>query len=137
MSAWMVSDAHIDLLATAFVQLVDPAADAQKIGATLIGENAKSINYRYSHSPEFWQEANEQRDAYQYREWRGDINGPLLSKSVACFDYQACEHPDYEQSETKRIVAQLEANAPEFDDDAADSWSEIPWGVEEDDRPAS
>ena len=133
MSAWMVSNAHIDLLATAYVRLVDASADAQEIGAQLIRENSESICYRYSHYPEDCDNARAQAADYTFREWPGEIAPRLLSKSVACFDYQACEHPAYEESEGKRIVAALEAKAPEFNSGSA--FDALPWGVEESDRP--
>lgn len=137
MSAWMISDAHVDLVASAYVQFVDASANAQSIGAMLIGENAQSICYRYSHYADDCAEARAQAAAYEYRPW-GAVSRLMLLKALACLDYQSCEHDGWQTSAAKRIVSDLEAEMklaglPEYG--ANILFDDLPWGIQEEHRP--
>jgi hypothetical protein len=131
----MVSDAHVDLLATAFVRLVDPAADPQAVGLQMLRHNARSIRARYSHNAGFCDEADAQADAYRYQPWRADISPAMLSKQIACLNYQSCEFDGWEQCESRHMLDQLQAHCPKYDDLSRDAETGIPWGVDDHPEP--
>ncbi|HEV2747739.1 MAG TPA: hypothetical protein VGW34_10640 [Allosphingosinicella sp.] len=127
MSAWMVSDAHIDLLATAYVALVDGTADPQRIGRQLLADNARSIRARYGDE----QDPDAQVAAYRYRRWLGNMRPELLSKQIACLDYQSREFDEWPQSASRRYLDALQWHCPKYDAIARDIADALPWGIDE------
>lgn len=148
MSAFMVDDKHIDYLLTAAMQYgdhghmtwVDPAVElppfssanpkpwelacakrrkqvdhtnASEVGMMLLGENLKSVNHRYD-------ENELEAEVYEYNRYPGRITPVQTIKAVRCFEYQACEHPDWEKSEAKSFCDSLTVYAiqhlPGYDD---------------------
>lgn len=140
MSAWMVSDAHLDLLATAWVQLIDPDADPQAIGQQLARDCAASIRARYEDRHGCAAEAEAQAEAYRFRKWPGNIDPAMLAKQVACFDYQACETLDWKERPSfvacERLAGRLVAMGFDFQGEPMNSrrFDEYPWGVDEEHR---
>ena len=124
MSAWMTSEKHVNTLATyAYVEglTLDPATLAKRL--TL--ENVRSLlaryEGRYADMFEGWEDrtykpvnlARVKREACEaYRaKLEGLRSAPTTSKTdlatfvlkqAACFDYQACEHPGWQDSEAER-----------------------------------
>lgn len=130
MSAWMITDAHADLLATAYLAFVDPKASGQIIGQELLAENARSLEARYADTDNFKQAA-----LYQHRPWDGPLDPRLVRKQLDCADYQCCEHDGWRSSNTAfrlgLLEQRLKALPSEWDvDDRA-----RPWGVDESHRP--
>lgn len=107
MSAFIVSRKHIDSLVTAYldeaqyysrVMEID-IKHLNKIGQTLIIQNAKSFNYRY----------NEKEPVELYR-FNSVKQSPIqILKACHCYNYQACETPDYKNSEARSIIKKIEA----------------------------
>jgi hypothetical protein len=132
----MISDAHADFLATAYLQFVNPAADPQTIGRALLIENARSLFARYEDRHGCAADGAEQAGAYLYRPWRGNIDPENLNKQAACADYQCCEHGvEWTGSASAARLAELiAATGGERHD-----WAEIyPWGIDchpEDEAP--
>ena len=109
MSAYMVSDEHIDALLTAAVQFLPHLQesplrywwdgqsryvrreDADRVGTMLRAENQKSVNYRYSE--------DEAPQPYAFQTMRGDFAPVDILKAIQGFEYQACEHPEFRTSE--------------------------------------
>ena len=149
MSAWMVSKGHIDALIR--ISLEGPKdgnrrqwsrpyfqhqeltyTQADLLGETLTKENLASINYRYPdtvHNPDntpgpvehYWLEP------YEYRSSQAKhITAVEALKAIACYEYQACEHPQWEQSEARAFCQLLREHIicalPGFD--------AAPWGIE-------
>jgi len=131
MSAFLVDAAHIDYLLT-FAQSPrvrdeltwagHPDTDATVLGEMLWAENARSVAYRYR--------APEIRPAYTFRRWPGPVNPVWVLKAIACYEYQSCEHPEWQQSAAYRIMRALEGAAIA----ALPGWAEAPWGIARDDR---
>lgn len=48
-----------------------------------------------------------------------------IAKIARCYDYQACEHPAYEASSARAIVAALMARYPE----SLPGYDDMPWGI--------
>jgi hypothetical protein len=105
MSAFMVDDTHIDALLTAGL-LLDPraplrwwipgvreltAATADRVGAMLLAENRRSVNHRYRE--------DEIESIYQFHQLAGRPDPVVVLSAIDCYEYQACEHPEWERSE--------------------------------------
>ena len=122
MSAWMISDAHADLLATAYVALIDPQADPQLMGRELLFENAKSLRARYGDNTNF-----DRCELYVYHPWPLPLSTTLVSKAAACADYQCCEHDGWGISASCKALTALEQLQP--------YWhalgERMPWGIDE------
>ena len=107
MSAWIVSDDHIRLLAQAIALYgEEPPESMDALCAMLITENIRSVNYRYDkNSDEDWPIGYHPvfggEDPTTFK-W-------LVLKSVDCYSYQSCEHPGWKTSEAKRVTDALEA----------------------------
>lgn len=130
MSAWIVSKKHIDYMVTAMVAHgLSTRAGADDLGRLLWKENLKSVAYRYPDDgdgdrpgPNDFRDGDV--DAYVYEE-TPLLKGGALAKTLACYAYQSCEHPEWEDSLAASLVKQLRkqlGNVPYDDDDAT------PWG---------
>lgn len=120
MSAFILEDDTIDLLVTAgmmgdgehytlrlyhageFMQY-SKYEDADKVGMILKTANYESVNYRYRESTEV--------GTYNYRPTT-EIGGMFISwgqvlKSLNCYEYQSCEHPEWETSLAKGICSAI------------------------------
>jgi hypothetical protein len=103
MSAWLVSNAHIDVLINGLAQYAVLPADTdwKTIGQTLWTENNRSVNYRYSersHHPR-----------YALHTTEAPLDAIAVLKAIGCYDYQSCEHPGWEKSRAHTLVRALEA----------------------------
>lgn len=113
MSAFVVSDKHI----SAMIQTVtmsgrasyywngerhDMRGQRQEIGQKLLDENYRSVNARYSDSDE----------PHQFVMQRVDrVSMVQLIKACHCYNYQACETNDWNETEAHAIVKGIEAYA--------------------------
>jgi hypothetical protein len=65
--------------------------NATEIGQMLWDENRRSVNHRY----------NDERDdvaGYTFQRHMADFNPVQALKSLSCYEYQSCEHPEWKQS---------------------------------------
>jgi len=91
---------------------------ADAVGHMLLAENFRSVNHRYA-------EANEPEGFFAYRRSLQGCNPVVILKAIDCYEYQTCEHPEWEQSEAhafcqalrKRMISML----PGYED--------APWGL--------
>ncbi len=137
MSAYLVSDAHLNYLASYITKrdrmngaahlfisgksVTIPQGDddgAQKIVEVLIQENLRSLSARYPNDgdatavvPKFQRVIT--FDAVQ------------VLKACDCFDYQACENDDYELSEAAGIVDAIRRRAIH----ALPGYDAAKWGI--------
>jgi hypothetical protein len=70
-------------------------------GATLLAENRRSVNWRY--------DEEEFEEPYEFRRIGGHLSAVAILKAIDCYDYQACEHPDWPQSEAYDFCQALRA----------------------------
>lgn len=113
LSAFIVNKEEIDQMVTAGIaaELVAPV-EADEIGRILWRENLRSLGYRYPDCAERddWPGPARFRaaDVESYR-WEETevLRGRELVEVVKSYDYQACEHPEYESSEAFRWVGRL------------------------------
>jgi len=116
MSAFIVTDATITgLLQATSADYPGDGADyywqdearyfgghAQEIGQKLVDENYRSVNYRY-------QEAGQPHE-YQHRNVRS-LTPVEIIKLCGCYEYQACETPDWESTEAHAILEVIKSRA--------------------------
>lgn len=145
MSAFVVSHAHIDaLLSFANLKkmtdhlgyLVNHGTEKVSLttlGRILLAENERSVLHRYPDCTEADMPGTigEEAITYKFRQWQNvfKMNYTQLCvtiiKQCDCFDYQACENDDYEDSIAAQIIRHIRGRAvrglPGYDD--------APWGI--------
>ena len=142
MSAFVVHPEHINVLLwgalrashgrvcwsygnpTRMGELTD--ANATTIGQMLLDANVASVNYLYS--------VDQVVEAYCYTApQRRDWSTVEILKALACFEYQACEAPDWENSSAHRLCRAMER---ELIVDLP-GWSDGPWSISPTTAPAA
>ena len=73
--------------------------NAETWGAALLAENRRSVNHRYDES--------EWEAAYSFTEIRGDLDPVAILAAIDCYEYQSCEHPEWQSSEAHAFCAAL------------------------------
>lgn len=153
MSAWMTSEKHINTLATfAYVEglTLDPASFA----TSLTLHNVRSLQARYEgcygEMTEGWQDytykpinlpAIKREACTAYRQRLVVLSrGPVpkcvdlptfILKQAACFDYQACEHDDWEGSQTKGLIDAIsERCKAQGAVEEGPKYDAAPWGID-------
>lgn len=146
MSAWMVSAAHLDLLASKacddptgrlYLNTAEARAEARdlfgdeqpklyglepQIGAILHRANCASLNARYPDS----EADGSMGQAVPYTWRRADCDDPrTVLMAVRCFRYQACEYEGWERSLAAAICDHIsEAQIRQLTEGQ-------PWGIDE------
>lgn len=144
MSAYIVSNKTISLIAKAFndynvtfkAEDYDPCAsfiggcsafiDSNKltnaIGQSLLNQNYRSVNYRY--------DENEQPPKFKYEDV-GDhiINLGDIIGCIDCYNYQACETPDYDESDIYKSLKNLKTAIYENAMRRL-GYADYPWGID-------
>lgn len=141
MSAFIVTDAHIDALLTAGLAYTSPGspltwpvpsttppgeerltdATADRVGAMLLEANERGVNALYNSTAKEtpWTEQ------YRFHRLSGKASPLLVLKAISCLEYQSCDAPDWNLSEAFMFCAALRTRAvnrlPGFDD--APGWS--------------
>jgi hypothetical protein len=90
--------------------------NAGYVGAMLLAENRRSVDHRYDE--EEWEQP------YLFKRLPGVPNPVAVLKALDGFEYQACEHPEWEKSEAHAFVQALRKRAisklPGYEED--DHW---------------
>lgn len=127
MSAWICSDKHINAMVTfaashdVYVYVKSEPfyvrRNCQMTAEILKAQNVRSVDYRYSEfnclSP------------IRYTPTNG-YTAVQIIKACHCYDYQACETPDYEETTAKRICDAIESAAI----NALPGYDEAAWGID-------
>ena len=134
MSAYIVNMETISVIADAFSKygiaykgeyyeppacawLIDIDDERRRIGQSLLCQNYASVNYRYSE--------DESAPDFEYKEVEWDF-GTLLG-CIQCYEYQACETPDYYESEIHKSLDEMKKDMlPRIIEGVLHQ--EIPWG---------
>jgi hypothetical protein len=129
MSAFIVSHDHIDALLSFAAEHLhgSPASyyvpqaecnvpggkrvdvtyeNATEVGRVLLIENERSVCHRYSDAA-----TGADAAAYRFKPWPRALTPVSILKGCDCFDYQACETPDYRTSLAFRIVDAIRKRA--------------------------
>lgn len=146
MSAWIVSQAHVDALVNAAMpsgsdklryhhegewQVVE-YGDKDNIGQMLVDECVRSVSHRYPGDDVAAGELPGPTDAYYLQPYKHRIPGAALPavwilSAIHCFDYQGCEHPEWPDSEAYAFLKALEAHWIR----KVPGYSDAPWGLED------
>ena len=138
MSAFMVSDAHIDALVTFAVRhqvsyrvngsRIDVTKNnAEEIGQMLVDENYRSLNARYSERTE---EYFGKAPTYRLKITRAlavpELEPVVILKQCDCYAYQACETDDWEKTTAFEIIKSIKGAAVS----ALPGYDAAPWGID-------
>jgi hypothetical protein len=84
---------------------------AGHVGAMLLAENRRSVNHRY--------DEEEIEEPYTFDLLPGRVDPVVVLKAIQCYEYQTCEHPEWESSEAKEFCDALRGrmihNLPGYD----------------------
>jgi hypothetical protein len=139
MSAFVLDDAHIDAILEWHSRSknnygrVTLSDELTLIGRKLIAQNWRSVEERYrERTADYFGECPE-AEAYVYRDY-GRLLTPIeIVKACDCYDYQACETPDYRETEAASFIDSVRYRAicklPGYDAAA--------WGIKDDTRKAA
>ena len=128
MSAWMTSEKHINTLAT-FAYVEGLTLDPASVASLLTRHNVLSLMARYGDD---YRGLCEGWESYAYRPVNlAKLNPTCILKQAHCFDYQACEHEEWETSEEKHlldaIAERCKARGAVEDGPKYDA---APWGID-------
>ena len=127
MSAFVVSTDTIDLIVSALQRVQGPALSStlglQTIGADLLAENYRSVNARYNESAQTPAYVFQPVDLDAIPEWR-----VVALKSLRCWQYQACETDDFEDTTAYHMAKALMGLLGVSDKHPA--YESAPWGWE-------
>ena len=113
MSAFIVSDDTISVLARAFVDYQVPFHDGtyneprmiifkdeelKRIGQSLVNQNYRSVNFRYQ----------EEQEPSEFVPTEVEFDEGTVYGCIACYEYQACETADYYESEIHNSLVRLQ-----------------------------
>lgn len=73
---------------------------ADRTGQMLVLENRRSVDHRYDET--------EPVELYHYEDPGFELEPVEVLRAVACYRYQACEHPDFGRSEAESFLTSLE-----------------------------
>jgi hypothetical protein len=152
MSAWIVNTTHLDLLISAGLTLprhaplrwaINPKtppyryqellpSTADEVGFTLLVENVASVFHRYPNEPRYKLPNPADRDdegllTYRYREIPGVIDPVTVLRSIACYEYQSCEHAGWATSQAHAFCSALREACVT----ALPGYDSQPWGFDD------
>src|SRR5581483_9476890 len=96
--------------------------NASDVGQMLWTENHKSLRHRYTDADESWP-----AEQYDFAEIHGRLDPVVVLKAIDCYEYQSCEHPEWEESAAYSLCDALRrvaiARLPGYES--------APWGLDE------
>ena len=110
MSAWIVSREHIDVLVTALHPAEKHQAD--ELGRMLWGECLRSVAHRYPCDQDGVRPGPcdfRDSDVDTYTFTPREVPPSWVLSAAQCYAYQSCEHPQWEASRARQIIAELVA----------------------------
>lgn len=140
MSAWMVTKTHIDVLVTAALAIEQGGlsyfwkgswrrADftrQDEVGKMLWSENYRSVAHRYPDDLELPGAYLDGPGIDDYTYVRQEKRDPVtVLKTIDCFEYQSCEHDEWEQSEAWAFCKYLRLTVIT----TLPGYQEAPWGI--------
>ncbi|MFD4407730.1 hypothetical protein ACFWPH_33695 [Nocardia sp. NPDC058499] len=104
MSAFIVGNEHIDILVNAIAQYGVAGQGAgrtvfRNLGQMLWDENVCSVDYRYRE--------DNPRSRYVLHTTEGELDALAVLKAAHCYEYQSCEHPEWDDSQARTWITRL------------------------------
>ena len=115
MSAWIVSQTHIDLLVSALVKMDILDTTPNESGRRLWRENIASVRYRYKDSnldelPGPIPTPDPETYVFQAITLHcADTHRIRILKAINCYEYQSCEYPEWRDSWAWERLEELKA----------------------------
>ena len=108
MSAYQVPP-HVTayLLAAAERLELISRSDFRKIANELTAENMNSLVHRYSDPSELIHHRSVPESLLRAQWADEDFSIAQIRKSATCYEYQACEHPGYQESKAAKFICYL------------------------------
>jgi hypothetical protein len=134
MSAFIVSDYHIHALLNfaitrrenvhvyqhqILINRQTTTARLSEIGQILLNENYRSVNSRYT--------GNDTAPAYKFKRLIHSNTPVEILKACSCYDYQACETDDYNDTLAAHIIDAIRRAAI----NSLPGYDAAPWGLDE------
>ncbi len=139
MSAWICSHEHIAAIVGTFLTVKDRYTEVTEpltLARVLYAENMRSVDGRYGRHGSNNAEALSEFEAYwashpvtalQIRRWEGKpLSLGQFFKALACYEYQACECEDWQQTEAFKLCDQMRRQAS----GRVDGYETCPWGID-------
>jgi hypothetical protein len=127
----MLDDEHFDyLVSAAFAFQIVDGRHADDLSEMLRAENARSVSYRYpgyTGNPSPTPPRVLRRPRITRSIFSGNPVAELskLIKQCHCYEYQACEHPEWEGSAARKFVRRIEREAIR----RLPGYEAAPWGI--------
>lgn len=125
MSMFIVSREYIDHMVTAIIRAELVADTPDHIGRMLWNENLESAKYRYPNDgdgerpgPISFRDSDV--ETYTWTE-QPELDAAALASTLHCYNYQACEHPGWEDSLAHSVTSKLLAGLGEVDWESSDA----------------
>lgn len=102
MSAFLLSNAHIDILVCGAAQygLERDPGKLRVLGQLWWTQNNRSVNHRYAE--------RRRHPRYELHTTEAPLHPVAVLVALCCYTYQSCERPDWEQTEAYRYAGMLE-----------------------------
>lgn len=127
MSAWLCSAEHISAVAEMCKLYIDDNIEPEKLFKLLVRENIKSLACRYGNIESDKARAKTYCYIPQLVANRSQDNVEFY-KTLACYDYQTCEHEGYAKGKIGKLIAEAMDNAAKAHIYCTKRWDEAPWG---------
>ncbi|MEV3965210.1 hypothetical protein AB0M34_30735 [Nocardia sp. NPDC050193] len=124
MSAFIVGNEHIDVLVNAIAQYRVAPESTGRIGYRALGqllwdENVRSVDHRYRESTP--------GGRYVLHTTECDLDPLAVLKAIDCYEYQSCEHPEWEDSDAhtwvRRLREAIYTSAPRYRTPVPSHWA--------------
>jgi hypothetical protein len=96
--------------------------NASVIGQMLAAENARSLRYRYDDDADDDMVAEWADAGYAYRRHHRKLTAHEGMGAIACYEYQACEAPEWHGSEAQQFCRELMRALVGFVYDTSHTW---------------
>ena len=101
MSAFEVSNTHVDAIVTAMIWAgLTDQQHAESVADELLAQNRASVAYRYNEEPN--------TALYIFCKLQGTPEPKIVIKACECYKYQSCETPDWEETNAYKMIQELE-----------------------------
>lgn len=129
MSAWRVSPEHVVYMVKAMKaygedfyteKYFDKKGGEVWFANYLLQENYRSVNYRYKEK-----DRPEEITRAMFDKWNWKLNLIQTIKTTHCYEYQTCEHPEWDGSMAEEFCKALASCCLH----ALPGYSEAEWGV--------
>lgn len=143
MSAFVLSKKHIDAMLTFAVNYnrgegmhlygledkpvhlrLDQQNELNRVGQELVNQNVRSVNYRYRASEHIDQS---EPDIYTFAMYRKPLSPVEILKACQCYDYQACETDDYQETKAAKLVETIRHYAI----NSLPGYDKAQWGIDD------